>query len=119
MPLLTSLLLFILGMAAAACVCRGSGSPGATLVRRLMAAAAPSEASSNTGQAARAPGGEELSFSRFGRGAARFDGRRVGAAGSWAGMAAGAPELPGHPFGCRPNLVVVLTSHKTGTAQVR
>ncbi len=105
-------------MAAAACVCRTTGSAGATLVRRLMAAA-PTGAVAAQELAVYPPGGEELSFSRFGR-AAQLDPRAVGAGGSWAGMAAAAaPELPGHPFGCRPNLLVVLTSHKTGTAQAR
>lgn len=105
-------------MAAAACVCRTTGSAGATLMRRLMAAA-PTGAVAAQELAVYPPGGEELSFSSFGR-AAQLDPRAVGAGGSWAGMAAAAaPELPGHPFGCRPNLLVVLTSHKTGTAQAR
>ncbi|PRW60843.1 family transcriptional regulator [Chlorella sorokiniana] len=81
--------------------------------------AAPTRARAAASVAADPPGGEERSFSRFGR-AAQFNPQAAAASGSWAGMAAAAvPELPRHPFGCRPNLVVVLTSHKTGTAQVR
>lgn len=104
-------------MAAAAAVCRATSSAASTLVRRLMAAA-PTEEGTAGQLAVYPPGGEELSFSRFGR-ATQLDPRAVVAGRSWAGMAAAPPELPGRPFGCRPNLVVVLTSHKTGTAQVR
>lgn len=115
-PLLGLLLLF--GLAAAA-VRRASGSSPLHQLRRL-AAATPAEAAATGELAGLAAAGEELSFSRFRRAAAaQLAAAAASAAGRQAGTAAAVDELAARLPGCRPNLVVVLTSHKTGTAQAR
>ena len=115
-------LLLLVALATAACLHNGSGTVPLHHLRRL-AAVAPAEVAA-TGELAglAAAADEELSFIRFRRAAAAQLGPgAAGAGGSLAGTAAaaGGPALPGHPYGCRPNLVAVLTSHKTGTAQAR